>query len=83
MVTKNSRSLKEELEKQFKQYAIASNGDLPSEKGLLELCFSNNKKKKKEDGNSSKLRVKPPTFDGTTPWLNFRKQIKAAAKTNG
>ncbi|KAJ8975990.1 hypothetical protein NQ317_016236 [Molorchus minor] len=30
----------------------------------------------------TKMRMKPPQFDGKTPWPNYLRQFKAAAKTN-
>ena len=29
------------------------------------------------------MRIKPPTFDGKTPWANFLLQFEAAARANG
>ncbi|KAJ8974767.1 hypothetical protein NQ317_008206 [Molorchus minor] len=30
----------------------------------------------------TKMRMKPPQFDGKTPWPNYLRQFEAAAKTN-
>ncbi|XP_074041344.1 uncharacterized protein [Leptinotarsa decemlineata] len=59
-----------------------------TESSILELSFNMEKLHKamkdvKVSSEPGKLYIKPPQFDGKTPWANNRRQLEAATRANG
>ncbi|KAG5896845.1 hypothetical protein JTB14_024184 [Gonioctena quinquepunctata] len=80
--------IKETISKLEKQINSASSTEMVNENAMLDLSLNVDKvqegiKDVKVISEIGKLSMKPPQFDGKTPWANYRRQFEAAAKANG
>ncbi|KAG5886775.1 hypothetical protein JTB14_032266 [Gonioctena quinquepunctata] len=80
--------IKETISKLEKQINSASSTEMVNENAMLDLSLNLDKvqegiKDVKINSEIGKLSMKPPQFDGKTPWANYRRQFEAAAKANG
>ncbi|KAG5896015.1 hypothetical protein JTB14_007580 [Gonioctena quinquepunctata] len=80
--------IKETISKLEKRINSAPSTEMVNEKEMLDLSLNLDKvqegiKDVKVISEIGKLSMKPPQFDGKTPWANYRRQFEAAAKANG
>ncbi|KAG5894219.1 hypothetical protein JTB14_002270 [Gonioctena quinquepunctata] len=80
--------IKETISKLEKQINSASSTEMVNENAMLDLSLNVDEvqegiKDVKVISEIGKLSMKPPQFDGKTPWANYRRQFEAAAKANG
>ncbi|KAG5895586.1 hypothetical protein JTB14_002348 [Gonioctena quinquepunctata] len=77
--------IKETISKLEKQINSASSTEMVNENAMLDLSLNVDKvqegiKDVKVISEIGKLSMKPPQFDGKTPWANYRRQFEAAPK---
>ncbi|KAG5900734.1 hypothetical protein JTB14_038252 [Gonioctena quinquepunctata] len=80
--------MKETISKLEKRINSAPSTEMVNENSMLDLSLNLDKvqegiKDVKVISEIGKLSMKPPQFDGKTPWANYRRQFEAAAKANG
>ncbi|KAG5888496.1 hypothetical protein JTB14_015741 [Gonioctena quinquepunctata] len=80
--------IKETISKLEKRINSAPSTEMVNENAMLDLSLNLDKvqegiKDVKVISEIGKLSMKPPQFDGKTPWANYRRQFEAAAKANG
>ncbi|KAG5891947.1 hypothetical protein JTB14_002223 [Gonioctena quinquepunctata] len=80
--------IKETISKLEKRINSAPSTEMVNENARLDLSLNLDKvqegiKDVKVISEIGKLSMKPPQFDGKTPWANYRRQFEAAAKANG
>ncbi|KAG5888709.1 hypothetical protein JTB14_035774 [Gonioctena quinquepunctata] len=80
--------IKETISKLEKRINSAPSTEMVNENAMLDSSLNLDKvqegiKDVKVISEIGKLSMKPPQFDGKTPWKNYRRQFEAAAKANG